>query len=69
VSYLIARRDGRVCTAYTEALGATCFRYDRGRTIDVVHIGAADGLTSGMVYFLGEDRDQRLWIGTATGST
>jgi PAS domain S-box-containing protein len=67
VSYLIARRDGRLCTAYAEALGATCFRYDRGRASDVVHIGAADGLTSGMVYFLGEDREQRLWIGTGDG--
>ncbi|HMG55583.1 MAG TPA: ATP-binding protein, partial [Kofleriaceae bacterium] len=66
-SYLIARGDGRLCTAYTEALGATCFRYDGERAVDVAHIGSADGLTSGMVYFLGEDRERRLWIGTGDG--
>jgi PAS domain S-box-containing protein len=67
VSYLIARRDGRLCTAYSEALGATCFGYDGGRAVAVTHIGAADGLTSAMVYFLGEDRERRLWIGTGDG--
>ncbi|HEX3477352.1 MAG TPA: two-component regulator propeller domain-containing protein [Kofleriaceae bacterium] len=66
-SYLIARSDGRLCTAYSEALGATCFGYDGGRAVGVTHIGAADGLTSGMVYFLGEDRERRLWIGTGDG--
>ena len=67
VSYLIARRDGRLCTAYSEALGATCFGYDGGRLVGVTHIGAAEGLTSGMVYFLGEDRERRLWLGTGDG--
>jgi PAS domain S-box-containing protein len=66
-SYLIARGDGRLCTAYIEALGATCFRYDGQRAIDVAHIGPADGLTAGMVYFLGEDAERRLWIGTGDG--
>ncbi len=67
VSYLIARSDGRLCTAYSEALGATCFGYDGSRPIAITHIGAAEGLTSGMVYFLGEDRERRLWIGTGDG--
>jgi PAS domain S-box-containing protein len=67
VSYLIARGDGRLCITYSEALGATCFGYDGGRAVGVTHIGAAEGLTSGMVYFLGEDRERRLWIGTGDG--
>jgi PAS domain S-box-containing protein len=67
VSYLIARSDGRLCTAYSEALGATCFGYDGNRAVGITHIGAAEGLTSGMVYFLGEDREHRLWIGTGDG--
>ena len=67
VSYLIARGDGRLCTTYTEALGVTCFGYDGRRAVDISHIGAAEGLTSGMVYFLGEDRERRLWIGTGDG--
>ncbi|HEX3758871.1 MAG TPA: two-component regulator propeller domain-containing protein, partial [Kofleriaceae bacterium] len=67
VSYLIARSDGRLCTAYSEALGATCFGYDGQRAVGITHIGAPEGLTSGMVYFLGEDRERRLWIGTGDG--
>jgi PAS domain S-box-containing protein len=67
VSYLIARSDGRLCTAYSEPLGATCFGYDGRRAVGITHIGAAEGLTSGMVYFLGEDREHRLWVGTGDG--
>ena len=66
-SYLIARADGRLCTAYTEALGATCFHYDGRRIVDLAHIRPDDGLTTGKVYFLGEDRERRLWLGTGDG--
>ena len=66
-SYLIARNDGRLCVMYTEALGVTCFRYEHGRINEIVHIGSAEGLTTGKVYFLGEDFDRRLWIGTGYG--
>src|SRR5205823_4222290 len=44
-----------------------CFRYDDGKVSAFEHIGTAEGLTSGMVYFIGEDRDRRLWIGTGDG--
>src|SRR5262249_54211020 len=66
-SYLVARGDGRLCTMYTEALGVTCFRYDTGHLVEIAHIGAPEGLTTGKVYFLGEDLDHRLWIGTGFG--
>jgi ligand-binding sensor domain-containing protein len=67
MSYLIARGDGRLCTTYIEALGATCFRYARGAVGQLQHLGPTDGLSAGMVYFLGEDRDRRLWVGTGDG--
>ena len=67
MTYLLARADGRLCTAYTEAIGLTCFRYDGSTVVDLVHLGTSDGLTSGMVYLLGEDRERRLWVGTGDG--
>ncbi|HEX7840225.1 MAG TPA: ATP-binding protein, partial [Kofleriaceae bacterium] len=67
VSYMIARASGQLCTAYSEALGVTCFRYGGHRAFEVKHIGPADGLTTGKVYFLGEDAGHRLWIGTGDG--
>jgi PAS domain S-box-containing protein len=67
MSYVLARADGRMCVAYQEALGLSCFRYD-GRTVsDLQHIGTTSGLATGMVYFLGEDRAHRLWVGTGDG--
>jgi PAS domain S-box-containing protein len=67
MSYLIARSDGRLCTTYSEAFGATCFRYDRGAVSQLEHLGTAGGLSADMVYFLGEDRERRLWVGTGDG--
>jgi PAS domain S-box-containing protein len=67
MSYLLSRADGRLCVAYTEAVGLTCFRYDGHGVAALAHLGAAQGLTTGMVYFLGEDRAHRLWIGTGDG--
>jgi PAS domain S-box-containing protein len=67
ISYLTARRDGRMCVAYTEAIGLTCFRYDGRAMTQLEHIRPGDGLSTGMVYFLGEDRQQRLWVGTGQG--
>jgi PAS domain S-box-containing protein len=65
--YVAVRRDGRACVAYGEALGVTCFRYRDGSVSDLQHLGVADGLTSGRVYFLGEDDRERLWVGTGDG--
>ena len=67
VSVVAGRSDGRICAAYEDALGVTCFGYD-GRTLtNLEHIGPAEGLVTGMVYALGEDRARRLWIGTGAG--
>jgi len=66
-SHLIQRADGRFCVAYTEAVGLTCFRYDGRGVGELQHITTAQGLTTGMVYFLGEDRAHRLWVGTGAG--
>jgi PAS domain S-box-containing protein len=64
---VIARADGRLCISYHEAIGVSCFRYGGGGVSDLEHIGPAEGLTTGMVYALGEDRQGRLWIGTGDG--
>ncbi|HET9622421.1 MAG TPA: two-component regulator propeller domain-containing protein, partial [Kofleriaceae bacterium] len=67
VRYITARADGRMCVAYDESFGVTCFRYAAGKISAIEHITPAQGLSTGMVYFLGEDRDRRLWIGTGDG--
>jgi PAS domain S-box-containing protein len=64
---VIRRADGRMCASYSEAIGVSCFRYRDGRISDLEHIRPIDGLTSGMAYFLGEDRARRLWVGTGDG--
>jgi PAS domain S-box-containing protein len=64
---LLRRADGRMCASYSEAIGVVCFRYQNGKVWDFEHIGTSEGLTSGMAYFLGEDLQQRLWVGTGGG--
>jgi signal transduction histidine kinase/ActR/RegA family two-component response regulator len=64
---VLRRADGQICASYSEALGVVCFRYDNGAVSAFQHIGPEQGLTTGMAYFLGEDRQQRLWIGTGDG--
>ena len=65
--YLAQRADGRLCASYDQALGATCFRRDGDRLSEFEHIDPASGLAGGMVYFLGEDHQRRLWLGTGAG--
>ncbi|HET7503656.1 MAG TPA: two-component regulator propeller domain-containing protein [Kofleriaceae bacterium] len=65
--HVIRRRDGRRCVSFTDVDGVTCFRWDGARVSELKDITLADGLTSGRVYWLGEDRAQRLWIGTGDG--
>lgn len=65
--YMTARRDGHLCVAYGEAIGASCFLWN-GREISVDrHLDTSTGLSSSKVYFLGEDSWQRLWVGTGDG--
>lgn len=66
-SYLVARRDGRICVAYDEALGLTCFLEREGALTELRSLGPEEGLSAGLVYFLGEDAAGRLWIGTGAG--
>ncbi len=65
--YIIRRADGRLCVSYDQAIGLTCFHHDAGQLSHLEDLGPADGLAAGMVYFLGEDRRHRLWIGTGAG--
>jgi PAS domain S-box-containing protein len=65
--HVIRRRNGTICVSFTDVDGLTCFRWDGVRATDLRDITLADGLTSGRIYFLGEDREQRLWIGTGDG--
>ncbi len=67
IAYIVIRADGRVCVAYSEAIGASCARYDGRQLSSFEHIGVAEGLGTGKIYFLGEDRQRRLWIGTGGG--
>ena len=64
--YLTLRSDGRICVSYNEAIGVTCFRYGDGRVSQLEHITPTDGI-SGMVYYVGEDTQRRLWVGTGAG--
>ena len=64
---VLHRADGRMCASYSEAIGVSCFRYAAGVVSALEHYRPADGLTSGISYFIGEDRQQRLWIGTGDG--
>jgi PAS domain S-box-containing protein len=65
--YLIARADGRMCGTYYEPIGFSCFRYHGGALSQFEHVGSDEGLTSGMIYLLGEDSQHRLWIGSGEG--
>jgi len=55
------------CVAYTEAIGVSCFDVEAGGLARLRHLGPEDGLSTGSVYFVGEDRRGRLWIGTGDG--
>ena len=65
--HVIRRRDGRMCVSFTDVDGLTCFRSDGISVSELRDISLADGLTSGRIYFLGEDSEERLWIGTGDG--
>ena len=65
--HVIRRHDGAICVSFTDVDGLTCFRWDGARASELRDITLADGLTSGRIYFLGEDRQQRMWIGTGDG--
>jgi len=67
VRHVIRRQDGRICVSFTDVDGVTCFRSDGSTLAELHDIGLADGLTSGRIYFLGEDRERRLWLGTGDG--
>jgi C4-dicarboxylate-specific signal transduction histidine kinase/ligand-binding sensor domain-containing protein/ActR/RegA family two-component response regulator len=65
--YLVHTHDREYCVAYAEAVGVTCFDVHGDAVANVRHIGVAQGLITGSVYFLGGDRSHRLWIGTGDG--
>jgi signal transduction histidine kinase/ligand-binding sensor domain-containing protein len=65
--YLLVRRDGRVCVAYVEPLGLSCFGYREGRLVEGFHVDRSTGLHASVVYQMGEDAAGRLWVGTAAG--
>jgi PAS domain S-box-containing protein len=67
--YVVAAHDHGYCVGYTEAIGVSCFVMDggAGALSELRHIDVAAGLTSGAVFFLGEDRRHHLWVGTGDG--
>lgn len=67
VRYLTRLSNHQVCVGYAEAIGASCFNYYERRLALTRHYDTSSGLSSGKVYFLGEDRWRRLWIGTGDG--
>jgi PAS domain S-box-containing protein len=65
--YLVYAGDHRYCATYTDAIGLSCFEV-RGHVLsNLEHIGVAEGLITGAVYFIGVDRAHRLWVGTGDG--
>ena len=60
------RPDVRRRTPRRSALTLLSLRRRRGLAARA-HRAGRPGLTTGMVYFLGEDRQQRLWVGTGDG--
>jgi signal transduction histidine kinase/ligand-binding sensor domain-containing protein len=64
---VIQRRRGEICVEYFEALGMSCFRDTGSGAFDMRHLGSKEGLPSDKVYFMGEDSQGRLWLGTAVG--
>jgi signal transduction histidine kinase/ligand-binding sensor domain-containing protein/ActR/RegA family two-component response regulator len=64
---LIKRRDGRICVAYDDSLGVSCFRLARGELTQLRHYDGTTGLDATLVYSVGEDHDGRLWLGTGAG--
>jgi PAS domain S-box-containing protein len=65
--YLVHTHDHEYCVAYAEAVGVTCFDVQDDAVANMRHIGVAQGLITGSVYYLGGDRSHRLWIGTGDG--
>jgi len=64
---VVRRADGRMCVSYAEAIGLSCFDFDGEHLTGFEHFGEPEGLASGVVYFFGEDREARLWVGTGNG--
>jgi PAS domain S-box-containing protein len=65
--HVIRRRNGEMCVSFTDVDGLTCFRWDGIAVSGLTDLSLAEGLTSGRIYSIGEDREQRLWIGTGDG--
>jgi PAS domain S-box-containing protein len=63
----IIHNDREYCIAYSEAIGVTCFEIHGFVVSNLRNIGLADGMITGSVYYLGADRQHRLWIGTGDG--
>jgi PAS domain S-box-containing protein len=65
--YLTETSDHRICVAYTEAPGITCFRDDGGQLADVRALAGGPALRDAKIYFLGEDAWRRMWVGCGDG--
>jgi len=67
MAYVLHRRSGETCATYYEAKGVTCFQYRHGALEHLRHIDTTNGLENGRVYLVGEDIQERLWVGTGKG--
>ncbi len=67
VSGILARRSGDLCVQYFEPIGISCFRLGARGLEDIRHLDGQDGLPSDKAYFLGEDGNDCLYVGTASG--
>lgn len=67
LTFITARRDHEICVSYLSPFGFSCFRYAAGRIASIRHVGADQGLSSPVPYFLQEDHQGRLWVGGAHG--
>jgi signal transduction histidine kinase/ligand-binding sensor domain-containing protein len=68
VSYVIQRRSGEICAAYTSSGGLSCFRASDTALSAAWHLDAKTGLASDVIYILAEDARGRLWVGSNHGA-
>ncbi|HEX4458600.1 MAG TPA: two-component regulator propeller domain-containing protein [Polyangia bacterium] len=67
VSGVLARRSGDICVEYFEPIGIDCFRLGARDLEDIRHFDSQTGLPSDKAYSLGEDDNDRLYVGSASG--
>ncbi|UXI66450.1 two-component regulator propeller domain-containing protein [Tahibacter amnicola] len=67
VAYVRPLRDGTVLVVYFDPLGVAKIRYENGQFAVLEHFDSASRHSADKVFLVGEDRENRLWIGGGKG--